>query len=136
MTFGDHWTDRWLGKPWVEDRYDCVDFVTEVLAGEFGRRVDLPQQRPEAKRDWDRTVEALKALYGVRTRAPADGDGALMTAVGGRRSRQYHLGLVVWREGPLCVLHCPRNGSSVLTPVRALGASFQLELEGTYRWIS
>ncbi|MYE01463.1 MAG: hypothetical protein F4Y03_09310 [Alphaproteobacteria bacterium] len=134
MAFGDHWTDRWLGRPWVEGTYDCVDFVKEVLAEQFGRRLRLPAT-PASARDWDRTVANLKADHGYRTPFPADGDGVLMMQAGARRQRGYHLGVAVRREGRLLVLHCPRNGSSVLTPAKDLRAAFQLELEGTYRWL-
>ena len=136
-----HWTEAWLGRPWVAGKYDCADFVAEVLRVEFGRALDLPVRAESGSgaptgatvRGWDRQIATLKGDFALPTTAPRDGDGVLMVAKGARRLRRYHLGLWAGVGGVAHVLHCQEAAGSILHPIRDLSLR-ALELEGIYRW--
>lgn len=127
-----HWTAAWLGRAWVEGAHDCVDFFEEVQRVRFGRVVQLPQHAA-SERAWDRQIARERDRLGVRTDTPQEGDGVLMRGCGGVRRRYWHLGVYVAGPEPL-VLHLPRDGHSILHPVRELEERCGLELEGYYRW--
>ena len=125
-----HWTTNWLGRPWIAGTYQCEDFVAEVLREEFG--LDVPKDLRGGERDWDRQLAAHAERRWRRADTPQDGDGVLMEFAGALARRFYHVG--VYAAGrPPCVLHCPREGTSVLHPVTEL-AAHGLRLEGVYRW--
>ena len=69
------WTERWLGKAWVEGRYDCGDFVEEVLRVEFGRDLRLPAHAADPGA-WDAQIAANIGAFAARTIAPQDGDAS------------------------------------------------------------
>ena len=141
-----HWTEAWLGRPWIAGEHDCADFVADVLRGQFGRTLAMPvhvapeargsagaRERATSVRGWDRQIASLREQYAIPTVAPQDGDGVLMVAKGARRLRRYHLGLWAGIGGVAHVLHCQDGAGSILHPIRDLGLR-ALELEGIYRW--
>lgn len=119
---------RWLGRRWVEGRYECADFAREVLAEEFGLKA--PWGRPEATlRARERQFEEVAASHaGQRVSVPLDGDVVLMRDVRGRRLAGWHVG--VWWRG--AVLHLPADGLSAYQPVRRLEEA-GWTVEGYYR---
>ncbi len=127
-----HWTEKWLGRQWVPGRYDCADFVVEVLREEFGRTLEFPPHAA-ASTGRDRQIDEMRGDYAIRTIAPTDGDGALMREAGGRRRRRYHIGLVAIHAGTMLVLHCSRDFGAVLCRTGDLPAH-GLDLEGFYKW--
>lgn len=127
-----HWAERWLGRPWDEETYDCAHFVEEVLREAFGRNLRMPAHAADP-RQWDRQIEDLRDGYATPTPSPRDGDGALMHALGARHGRRWHLGLAAIAGGSVYVLHCQQGSGSVLHPVAELRGQL-LELEGWYRW--
>ncbi len=144
-----HWTEAWLGRPWVAGEHDCADFVVDVLREQFGLALDLPAHVESGSgaptgatvRGWDRQIASLKSEFALRVApeargslaAPQDGDGVLMVARGARRLRRYHLGIWTAVGGVAHVLHCQEAAGSILHPIRDLSLR-ALELEGVYRW--
>ena len=98
---------------------------------EFARKLNLPAHAP-SPRAQDLQIAAARNDLAARTDAPVEGDAVLMELAGARRRRGYHLGVFVAGDEPH-VLHLPRDGSSIVHPVREL-ALHDLELEGYYRW--
>lgn len=128
------WTERWIGRPWVDGRYDCTDFVLEVLLEEFGLAPALPA-RAATTRGRDRQIRdlALEFARPIRTgEAPRDGDGVLMRQLG-RRVDGHHIGLWAGPAAAGHVLHCMRGLGSALHPLPGLEQR-GLEATGIYRW--
>ena len=126
-----HWTERWIGWRFEAGARECSDLVTEVLATEFGRRLELP--RPSTVRDRDRLVAAhLGELARPLDRPPAEGDGVLMRAAG-RRAVGHHIGLWAAPAGEPSVLHAIAGLGGVLHPLAELHAT-GLEVAGLYAW--
>ena len=128
-----HWAEAYVGRAYVEGRYDCADFVVEVLRERFGRRVALPAHAASV-RGWDAQIAALRGEHAVRTIAPREGDGVLMRAAARRRSVGHHIGVWCAVAGEPHVLHCLRGVGSILHPIRELRLR-ALDLEGVYRWL-
>ncbi len=160
MTRDTHWAEAYVGRAYVEGRYDCADFVVEVLHERFGRRVALPAHAASCSRapsgdscsrapsgdpcsrapsgatvrGWDAQIAALKDEYAVPTISPREGDGVLMRAAARRRSVGHHIGVWCAVAGEPHVLHCLRGVGSILHPIRELRLR-ALDLEGVYRWL-
>lgn len=133
MTGHQHWAEAYVGRPYVEGRHDCADFVADVLRERFGRTLALPAHGA-GPRAWDRQIAALKGVYARRTAAPREGDGVLMTAAGRGRSIGHHIGLWCAVGAEPYVLHCLHGVGSILHPIRDLDRR-ALVLEGVYRWV-
>ena len=40
-----HWAESYIGRPYVEGRHDCADFVVAVMRERFGASLALPGPR-------------------------------------------------------------------------------------------
>ena len=143
-----HWSDKYLGRPYVRGEFDCADLVVEVARAEFGREVALPRHA-EGVRARDKQIERLTGELGrpvELTAEPAeviqDGDIVLMKAAGRRLSLGHHIGVAavlsvgVAANLPLgvCVLHCLAGVGVVRHPIDYLPER-GLERTGIYRWL-
>ena len=153
-----HWAESYIGRPYVEGRHDCADFVVAVMREYFGRELTLPAHGA-GTRAWDRQIAALKGVYAVHVAPeargtmgapeargtmgapeargtmgmPREGDGVLMAAAARRHSLGHHIGIWCAVGGEPYVLHCLKGVGSILHPVRDLDRR-ALVLEGVYRW--
>ena len=146
MTGLQHWAEAYVGRPYVEGRHDCADFVVAVLRERFGREIALPahepvdgaraslQARATGVRQWDAQIAALKGQYAAPTDAPREGDGVLMAAAARRRCIGHHIGIWCAVGAESYVLHCLKGTGSIFHPLRDLGRR-ALALEGIYRWL-
>ena len=117
-----HWAESYIGRPYVEGRHDCADFVAAVMREHFGRELTLPAHGA-GTRAWDRQIAALKGVYAVHVApeargtmgapqargstvapeargtmgTPREGDGVLMAAAARRHSLGHHRHLVCRR---------------------------------------
>lgn len=128
-----HWTDAWLGRPWVEGRFECTDLVVAVEDEHFGRRLDWPA--PAASlRARDAQWQGLAGEYAapVPDAEARDGDVAHLTSVGYRLG-VHHLGvLCVLPDAERRILHCARGlGTCLHRPADV--AAMGWELQGYYR---
>ena len=153
-----HWAESYIGRPYVEGRHDCADFVVAVMREHFGRELALPAHGA-GTRAWDRQIAALKGVYAVHVApeargtmgapeargtmgapeargtmgTPREGDGVLMAAAARRHSVGHHIGIWCAVGGEPYVLHCLKGVGSILHPIRDLDRR-ALVLEGVYRW--
>ena len=153
-----HWAESYIGRPYVEGRHDCADFVVAVMRERFGRELALPAHGA-GTRAWDRQIAALKGVYAVHVApeargtmgapeargstvapeaggtmgTPREGDGVLMAAAARRHSVGHHIGVWCAVAGEPYVLHCLKGVGSILHPLRDLDRR-ALVLEGVYRW--
>lgn len=133
-----HWSDKYLGRPYLRGEFDCADLVVEVARAEFGRAVALPRHA-ESVRARDRQIEQLTGELGRRLddaagEALQDGDIVLMKAAGRRLSLGHHIGVVAVLPLASCVLHCLAGIGVARHPIDCL-AERQLTLTGIYRWL-
>lgn len=125
-----HWTERYVGRPYVKDDLDCGGWVERILREQFGRAVDLPKERAQGLRPRSRQIDQERARFIAATAEPVDGDCVLMIG----RGDLWHIGLFVRIQGEARVLHAMEGfGQVVLHRVRDL-AALGLTLEGYYQW--
>lgn len=126
-----HWTDEWIGTPWREGRFECVDLVREVLRTQYGRRLMLPPWLDEGLRPWRRLAGDLAVR--VPADAARDGDVVHMGPAGGGRGRSHHLGIRVELPGMrAAILHCAAEINTCLHPPESL-LPLGFRLRGYYR---
>lgn len=119
-----HWTEKYIGRPWVDGIHDCVDLVLQVQRLEFGRALQEP---PRARETLAESLAAVRSMTRPLVDAPpVDGDVVLM------RAPKWHLGVWCAPGGRPSVLHCARVTGTVLTPMDGL-ATAGMRLEGIYR---
>ena len=138
LVAGAHWSDKYLGRPYLRGTFDCADLVVEVARAEFGRAVALPRHA-EGVRARDRQIEQLTGELGRRLNAAAgealqDGDIVLMKAAGRRLSLGHHIGVAAALPLGVCVLHCLAGIGVTRHPLDCL-AERGLTLTGFYRWL-
>lgn len=123
-----HWSDAYVGLPYVDDSFDCAALAAMVRSNEFGQPVEVPSERA-GLRAGTRTIAALRDELAIPVSTPMDGDAALMTY-----GRLYHVGVVCIIGGGVWVLHNMRNAGQVVRHEVHELASHGFELEGFYRW--
>ena len=139
-----HWSDRYIGRAYVEGEFDCGDLAALVRREVFGRELRLPSDHGEGPLGRTAAIQRHIAAYVMPTDRPQDGDGVLLIV----RGRVQHIGLYCQIGTTAWVLHnqAPRKedgdakapsqcgGGVILTRLREL-ARWGYEVEGFYRWI-
>lgn len=125
-----HWAEAYVGRPYIDDEFDCAHLVELVLREQFGRVLQLPKEHASDYRAQQRQIAGEKADFAERTDSPVEGDGVLILS----RGRAEHLGVYCMIHGLPWVLHNYRAAGHVclhrLVNLPAQGMS----LEGVYRW--
>ncbi|MYF99262.1 hypothetical protein F4212_09035 [Candidatus Poribacteria bacterium] len=135
MEFGAHWSDKWLGTTFRPGEYDCLDFVQEVMATDFGRELKIPaRHRGENVRIMARDIAALGGIAADPIQSsPVDGDGVLLKPRG-TRIPGYHVGVVAIISGEIFVMHCVEVMGGVRFPAATI-EDHGWTVEGYYRWL-
>lgn len=109
-----HWSERYLGQPWVPGTHDCWAFfrrvqheVYQVEMAEAGPAFD-----PHSTLSCARALQEGRAAGWLEVATPAEGDAVLMA----RGSVPTHVG--VWAGNS--VLHCQRGSGVVLQNLPSL----------------
>jgi len=125
-----HWSDRYVGQPYVPGENDCAELAARVQREVFGREIALPSERAFGLRGLTAQIDAARDDYGTRTDSPADGDAVLMRC----RGKLSHIGVYCDLDGVGWVLHAVRNAGQVVRHrLRELPLQ-GLAVEGFYRW--
>lgn len=133
----EHWSARYIGRPYIRDRFECRDLAELVNREVFGRAIRLPAERPYQGADGHERfrlmtghLAAVKDDYGVPTLEPQEGDAVVLLT----RGRPSHLGVYCSIDGEAWVLHCAANARQVvLHRIRELYLQ-GMAVEGFYRW--
>lgn len=132
-----HWTERYVGRPFVEGSFDCGELARTVQREVFGREVPLPSERWYAGKEGAERLRAMAAqvegtIASLAQRVPEPREGDLVMMYSG--SRVMHAGIYCVLVAEPWVLHAAeRMGQVVLTRVREL-ADKGYKLEGYWRW--
>lgn len=122
-----HWSDAYLGRPYLADSFNCADLAIEVQQREFGRALDVVGAHPAGGLAQAAAVEAALAARVRRVEQPLDGDVVQLRSKGQLR----HLGVYCALGGGM-VLHACRRAGVVRTALRDLPA-IRMEVAGFYR---
>lgn len=122
-----HWSDAYVGLPYIPGEQDCAELVARVQREVFGRAVTVPRERAGGPFGASAQVSAGARDLAEPVEAPVDGDAVLMQVRG-----LWHVG--VWFElaGEGWVLHALRRPGQVVTHrMRDLPAA-GIRVEGFY----
>jgi len=113
----DHWSTKYLGKPWKED-YDCYAFFLEVQKKEFGLKEQLDFVPPNYS-NRKKAIEFVENSEDVKTHwkdicIPTEGDAVLF----GASNHSFHIGIWVNIDGESGVIHCQIGHGVVFTSRR------------------
>ncbi|HHJ11887.1 MAG TPA: peptidoglycan endopeptidase [Chromatiales bacterium] len=125
-----HWSDKYIGEPYIEGENDCAALVQRVLYVEFGVLVDMPGERAAGLRGLTRQIEDNKLRVAEPVESPREGDGVLMMG----RGSLDHVGVYCEIAGEGWVLHAMRNARQVCRHRLRDLANLGLDVEGFYRW--
>jgi len=127
-----HWTEQYVGKPYVEGQNDCASFAARVQAEVFHRAITLPGERAPGMRGQSGQILAHKNDHGIPVEIPMEGDAVLMIG----RGRLNHIGVYTVIHGVPYVLHAMKSARQVcLHRIRDLQQQ-GLAVEGYYQWIT
>lgn len=112
-----HWTDDFVGKPYIPDQYDCVHLVVDVQKQVYGKDIEIPVEREEHVFLLSKQIDQHLETFYEQVEVPQEGDMVLMKCKG----RLNHTGVYVVINGVAYVLHNLRSIMSVaLHKVREL----------------
>ncbi|HNC51256.1 MAG TPA: hypothetical protein PLO14_03305 [Accumulibacter sp.] len=127
-----HWSDRFIGEPYVPGDADCLQLYCRVSNEVFGREIPSAAyvQRAVTALGRARQMADGVALFTAPTGHPIEGDAVLMQC----RGRPSHIGAYCLVDGEPSVLHAMANaGMTVRHALRDLNR-IGLAIEGFYRW--
>ena len=129
-----HWSEQYIGKPYVIGDADCAHTLAMVRSEVFNQPVptDIEVERKASALGRAGQMIDLVAEYGEKTENPEEGDAVLMMCKG----RPSHIGAYCIVNGEPSVLHAMQSaGMVVLHRIRDLERVF-LTVEGYYTWKS
>lgn len=125
-----HWSDRYLGEPYLEGKFDCADFAVRVQREIFGRTVVLPSDHGSGPFGRTAVLSANQDDYLREIVGPEDGCAILFKVVG----RVQHMGVLCIIAGEMWVLHNQKGLGVTRKRLREM-ASLGYEVMGFYAWI-
>ncbi len=133
-----HWSERYVGMPYVDGQLDCADMARLVQREVFKREVHIPGSRDYAGKSGYAKLRAQAEQIDRElpnaaepTNEPKDGDGVLLVG----RGYVNHIGVYCVIGNEAYVLHAARNyKQAVLSRAREI-EMHGLKIEGYYRWI-
>lgn len=130
------WITKYVGQRWTQE-HDCGYWFRKIQKEQFGRDVPPICNVPDNPRVFAanacRIVKILKEkpdVHGWRqTDIPKNGDAVLLAL----RTRPHHIGVVIFVDGLLCVLHAVEQNGVVISTKSVLRQNhFRIDSYWTY----
>jgi NlpC/P60 family len=127
-----HWSDKYIGRPYISQDYDCSALAQDIAIQEFGLQVQLPADHGCNSLGHQRQFLRYKGRVADRIMISEVQDGDLVLMI--TNDRMNHVGVYyVDAEGIAWVVHnASQVGSVVRTKLRCL-ADCGYGIEGFYR---
>ena len=126
-----HWSEAYVGLPYVPGEQDCAELVARVQREVFGRAVTVPRERAAGPFGLSAQISAGARDLATPVEAPADGDAVLMLVRG-----LWHVGVWFEQAGEGWVLHALRRSGMVVTHRMRDLPQAGIRVEGFYRMVS
>ena len=131
------WVDKYIGKKWTQEQ-DCGYWFRKIQKEQFGRDMPAICNIPAEPRKFIR--QAMHILRRVKEKAndigwhatcsPIEGDAALLAM----RTHIHHIGVVIYIDGQLQILHAPDEGSGVMLSSKKNLRENLMRIEGFYTY--
>ena len=133
----DHWSDRWLGRPWQPGKWECFHCALAALSAlRVSERPEFVEAAREAQAaSWQQRARILDGLTRHTIQIPPheveEGDVITMRHPGG--SRAGHIGVAVdLGSGGIHCLHCTDEAGTVRHSIGNLVVA-DFEVHGFWR---
>lgn len=127
-----HWSDNYIGDPYIRGDADCARLLCQVRREVFGLPVPDDAYVERAASRLGRATQMADGVneFGEAVTVPREGDAVLMIC-GGRPS---HIGVYCVVDGETSVLHAMENAGMVVRHRLRDLPRVSLTIEGFYRW--
>lgn len=125
-----HWSDKYVGIPYVPEIGDCAALAAKVNLDQFNHLPDLPQAHALTLRDQSKQIIALKDDLAVKIEQPFDGCPVLFIG----RGRLCHIGVMCWIANDWWVLHADQSAGCVVRQRLRELTRLHYKVEGYYKW--
>jgi len=125
-----HWSDKYVGEPYVPESGDCAALAERVAHEEFGKTIGLPTSHASTYRDQAKQIMELRDDYAEKLDAPRDGCPALFVG----RGQLCHIGVMCWIANEWWVLHADQSAGFVIRQRLRDMTQLHWKLEGCYEW--
>lgn len=126
-----HWSDKYVGLPYVAGTGDCAALAEKVARQEFGQSPRLPESHAATLRDQSVQILEHRDELAERIDGPVDGCPALFIG----RGRLCHIGVMCWLAHEWWVLHADQSAGAVIRQRLRDVTRIHFRLEGYYRWM-
>lgn len=109
------WVEKYIGKKWTDEN-DCGYWFREIQKNEFGRDVPVICVNHALLLDRAKAFKNKVPKEWLKTDTPKDGDAVFLM----QRSRPHHIGVVVFVNDSLHVLHALTGANMVLSDKMSL----------------
>ena len=125
-----HWSDKYLGEPYVKQTGDCAAFVQRVTRAEFGFDPPIPLSHADTLREQAKQIHSTKEDLAVKIDQPFEGCPVILES----RGRTSHVGMMCFMVGEWWVLHADQTiGFVVRERLRDI-TKLRYKVEGFYKW--
>jgi hypothetical protein len=122
-----HWSEAYIGLPYIAGEQDCVDLLARVQREVFRRQVTVPSARSANPFTRSMLIAQGRDTLANPVVSPAEGDAVLMQIMG-----LWHVG--VWFErGEPWVLHALKSAGQVVAHRLRDLPRWGIKIEGFYR---
>lgn len=125
-----HWSDKYVGLPYVPETGDCAALAAQVSANEFGMVPDLPDAHASTLRSQTAQILTHRDNLAEKIETPFDGCPALFIG----RGRLCHIGVMCWLAHEWWVLHADQTAGAVIRQRLRDMTRIHFKLEGFYKW--
>lgn len=125
-----HWSDKYVGLPYVAETGDCAALAERVAIAEFGVFPNVPSSHASTLRDQTAQILEHRDELAERVETPTDGCPALFIG----RGRLCHIGVMCWLAHEWWVLHADQSAGAVIRQRLRDMTRIHFRLEGYYKW--
>lgn len=125
-----HWSDKYVGLPYIPDTGDCAALAVRVAREVFGLSPQIPHSHAVGLRAQAAQIMACRDDVAARVEEAREGCPALFVG----RGRVCHVGVMCWLAGEWWVLHADQTAGSVLRQRLRDVTRIHFQLEGFYAW--
>ncbi len=125
-----HWTEKYIGQPYVPETGDCAAFAERVAREYLGITPGLPSGHEVALRAQAAQIRAHQAQFAEPVIAPIEGHPVLLRS----RGDLFHIGVMTFMAHEWWVMHADRAFGAVVRQRLRDMIRVDYKLEGYFRW--
>jgi hypothetical protein len=131
MVTTGHWSDKYVGEPYIQGVGDCAALAARVAKDEFSIEARIPLSHAVGVRDQAQQIMTTKDEIAVKIESAFDGCPAIFIS----RGRACHVGVMCWIASDWWVLHADQTAGFVVRQRLRDMTRIKYALEGFYKWI-